>query len=339
MLEQDRKVLIVVPNVGLVNQMYSDFEDYSSNSEWNVSEYCHKVTAGKDKLSDKRVVISTWQSIYKLATDYFEQHDAVIVDEVHTAKAQCLTGILDKCINADYRLGLTGTLDGESVNEMTIQGLFGPAKKYITTKQLMDKGQVAKLEIQAHQLIYNDTEKKFCSNKSYKEEIDFILGHEMRNQYLKELVQSQTQPTLVLFNRIEHGYQLRELIEQDTGVPVFYIDGSTSGDMRENIRNMMEEHDNCILISSYGTSSTGMSIKNIHNIVFAAPYKSKIKVLQSIGRGLRMRSDKSSIVLFDIFDNLVWKKRQNYSLLHFLERYKIYMKEQFCVGQFNLELD
>ena len=138
------KTLIIVPTTSLVSQLFSDFQEYG----WDSAKFCHQVYAGQDKVSDKQVVISTWQSIYKLHKKTFEPYKLVIGDEAHGFKSKSLTTLMTKCVNAEYRIGTTGTLDGTQTHKLVLEGLFGKVYKVTTTKKLMDRKELSSLHVE-----------------------------------------------------------------------------------------------------------------------------------------------------------------------------------------------
>ena len=318
------KTLILVPTTSLVEQMYSDFIDYG----WE-DKYLHRVYAGHDKGSKKPVVISTWQSIYKLHRPYFAQYGCIIGDEAHLFKAKSLTDIMAKSGDVKYRFGLTGTLDGTQTHRLVLEGLFGQVKKIISTKELIDRGTLAKLEIDCIVLKHTEEEAQRVRYYTYAEEINYLVSHPKRNKFIEKLCKSITGNTLLLFQLVEkHGSLLyNELKKLDR--KVFFVYGGTTTDTREKIRAITELEKDAIIVASYGTFSTGINIRNIHNIVFASPSKSRVRVLQSIGRGLRQTDDKSRIKLFDVSDNVSYKSRPNFTYRHFTQRLNIYKEEQF----------
>lgn len=353
-IPKDKKTLIIVPTIGLVTQMKEDFKEYSYKNGWDADEEMHLIHGGQDKHTEKGVVVSTWQSIYKMGPKYFKQFGAIIGDECHLFKAKSLTTIMDKLFDCPYRIGLTGTLGSKTVHKLVLEGLFGRSKKYISTKQLMDRKEVADLTIKPIVLKYPDDDKKGLRNfktkidgewitkkATYQEELKFILEHKKRNKFIVNLTHSLSENTLILFSRNDHGKLLRESIAEKlegTGRKIYFVNGGTSKDDREKVRLIVEKEKNCVIIASYGVFSTGISIKNIHNVIFAAPSKSEFRVLQSIGRGLRVSATKLKVVLWDIVDDLSWKKTQNYALKHFLERMKIYTAEKFKYKMININL-
>ena len=326
-----RRQLILVPTTSLVEQMYSDFQDYSCLNGWKASEHCHRIYGGHEKSNEYDIVISTWQSIYKLPKQFFADFKAIYGDEAHLFKAKSLTSILNKCTTTPYRVGTTGTLDGTHTHKLVLEGLFGPVYKVTTTKKLINDKTLADLEIFNIILEYSDEIKKAQKGKSYQDEMDFLVQHEARNKFIRNLAITQTSNTLVLFQYVEkHGKVLKDMItEKAVNRKVFFVYGGTDTEQREDIRRITETETDAIIVASYGTFSTGINIKNLHNIIFASPSKSRVRNLQSIGRGLRTSESKTSCKLYDIADDLTWKSKKNYTLLHMIERIKIYNDEHF----------
>ena len=329
-IQEDEKILIVVPTTGLVSQMYNDFRDYAGK-EWKVEKNCHTIFSGQDKTTPKQVVISTWQSIYKMPPEYFEQYKMVVGDECHLFKAKSLTSLMSKMVNAEFRIGTTGTLDGTQVHKLVIEGLFGRVQKVTTTKNLMEKEVLSNLSIDCLVLEYKPEEIEEIKRAKYIDELKWIVGHEGRNKFISKLAKSVKGNTLILFNYVDlHGKPLYNLIsEMCPDKKVFMIYGGTDVEQREEIRQIVDKEKDAILVASYGTCSTGINIKNIHNIIFTSPSKSVIRVLQSIGRGLRRSDSKDSMKLYDLADNLSHKKYRNHTMRHLDARIKIYTKEHF----------
>jgi len=318
------KTLILVPTTSLVEQMYSDFIDYG----WE-DKNIHRVYAGLDKGSKKPVVISTWQSIYKLHRPYFAQYGCIIGDEAHLFKAKSLTDIMAKSGEVRYRFGLTGTLDGTQTHRLVLEGLFGQVKKIISTKELIDRGTLAELEIDCIVLKHTEEEAKRVRYYTYAEEINYLVSHPKRNKFIEKLCANIKGNTLLLFQLVEkHGVLLYNEIKT-LDRKVFFVYGGTTTDTREKIRAITEKEKDAIIVASYGTFSTGINIRAINNIVFASPSKSRIRVLQSIGRGLRQNDDKSKVKLFDVSDNISYKSRPNFTYRHFTQRLNIYKEEKF----------
>ena len=322
------RVLIVVPTTSLVEQMQKDFVDYGLNEK-----AVHKIYSGKDKDNiESSIVISTWQSIYKLPQEWFNQFGMVIGDECHGFKSKSLTDIMNKCTEAKYRIGTTGTLDNAQVHHLVLQGLFGKIHRVTTTKALQDNNTLAKLDINIIILKYNEEIRKSLGKVTYQDEIDWIVKNKSRNTFIRNLALDASGNTLVLFNFVEkHGKPLFDMINDkaEENRKIFYVSGEVETSDREAIREITEKQKNAIIVASLGTFSTGINIKNLHNIIFASPSKSQIKVLQSIGRGLRKADDGRITRLYDIADDLQTKSRKNYAILHSEERIKIYNKEKF----------
>ena len=318
------KILILVPTTSLVEQMYSDFVDYGF-----LESYMQKIYSGYDKNVTNRVVISTWQSIYKFPKSYFNQFGMVVGDEAHLFKSKSLTTIMSKMHNTKYRFGLTGTLDGMQTHRLVLEGLFGTLNKVITTKELIDKKTLADFKIKALVLSYPEHECKLVKGMKYQEEMEFIVTHPKRNEFIRDLTLNLKGNTLVLFQFVEkHGKVVAPMLEKE-GKTIHFVHGGVSADEREAIRHHTEATDNNIILASYGTFSTGINIKKLDNIIFASPSKGKIRNLQSIGRGLRKGNNKVSCNLFDIGDDISWKSKKNYTLGHMVERVKIYNEENF----------
>ena len=325
LLLKGKKILILVPTTSLVEQMYSDFIDYG----WD-DKYLHRIYQGHEKDTDKPVIISTWQSLYKLDKKYFENFGCVVGDEAHLFKSKSLTTIMTKLINCKYRFGMTGTLDGTQTHRLVLEGLFGKVKKVTTTKELIDKDTLASLKIKCIVLKHKEEDCKAVKDLKYSEEIQYIVSHKTRNDFISRLCDNLSGNTLCLYQLVEkHGLVLYNLMK-DFNRKVFFIHGGVDTEDREKIRAITEKETNAIIIASYGTFSTGINIRNLHNVVFASPSKSRIRVLQSIGRGLR-KSDRGDIhtTLLDIADDFSYKDRKNFTLNHFLERINIYNEEQF----------
>jgi len=338
-----KKVLIIVPTTSLVQQMYADFEDYSTYDEsWDVENMCHRIYQGKPKMNmSQRVFISTWQSIYKLPGVWFEQFGTVFGDEVHNFKSKSLTGIMNKSREAEYRFGTTGTLDGTKTHKLVLEGLFGRIYNVTTTKKLQDDNTLAPLDIKVLLLKYPEEVRKAWGKKEYHQEIDYIVKCEARNRLITNLSLDQNGNTLVLFQFVDkHGKVLYDQIKNKAHSKrkVFFVSGETDTNDREQIRKIVETQKNAIIVASLGTFSTGINIRNLHNIIFASPSKSQIKVQQSIGRGLRNSDNGATTVLYDIADDLHWKSKKNYTLLHSAERIKIYARESFNYKIYEVEL-
>ena len=322
-MNKNQKILVVVPTTSLVSQMYGDFRDYGLD----VDSCCHQIYSGREKTNEHPVTITTWQSVYKLDRAFFEDYNVVIGDEAHLFKSKSLISIMSKLHHAKYRFGFTGTLDGTQTHKWVLEGLFGPSYKVTQTAELMKQGHLSQLDIQC--LVLKHPPQKF---ETYEDEIKYLISHDQRNKFITNLTLDLKGNTLVLFSRVEaHGAILHEMIntnKQDNR-KVFFVHGGVDAEERELVREITERENNAIIVASYGTFSTGINIKNLHNVIFASPSKSRIRNLQSIGRVLRKGKNKTKAVLYDISDDCTSNSRKNYTLNHFIERIRIYNEEQF----------
>ena len=321
--DKREKILLVVPTTSLVEQMYKDFQDYG----WDAESYCHRIYSGKEKTNESPVTITTWQSVFRLDRKFFVDYDVVIGDEAHLFKSKSLVSIMTKLEHAKYRFGFTGTLDGTQTHKWVLEGLFGPSYKVTKTDELMKQGHLSQLDIQC--LVLKHPAQKF---ETYEDELQYLISHEQRNRFITNLTLDLKGNSLVLYSRVEtHGAILYDQINNNkTGDrKVFFVHGGVDAEERELIREITEQEKNAIIVASYGTFSTGINIKNLHNIIFASPSKSRIRNLQSIGRVLRKGANKVKAILYDIADDCSYRSRKNYTLNHLIERIKIYNEENF----------
>jgi superfamily II DNA or RNA helicase len=337
------RALIVVPTTSLVEQMKKDFADYSSHdSAFDADTVCHQIYSGKEKHNfEADVVITTWQSAIQCGKGWFTQFGMVIGDEAHLFKAKSLNTIMGNLINARYRIGTTGTLDGSQCNELVLIGNFGPIHKVITTKNLIDNDTLADLNIQCIVLKHDDVLRKAVAKMDYHSEIATIVEHPNRNQFISKLALTQKGNTLVIFNLVKkHGVPLYDMIKEmaPEGKKIFYVSGEINAAERETIREITESEDGAVIVASAGTFSTGINIKNLHNVIFAAPTKSQIRVLQTIGRGLRKSDNGQGTTIYDISDNFSWRKRKNYTMKHAQERIEIYTRENFKYRVYEIDM-
>jgi len=343
LLMMKKQIILVVPNVSLVEQMYKDFEEYGFK---DIDKYVQRIHGGhKSKTLDKQLVISTWQSIYKNPISYFDKVDAFIGDEVHSAKSLQVSTMLTKMNNLNYSMGLTGTLPAPK-NQKYVGykgpiGQIGQPVKFITTQELQERGQLSKINVNVINLIYKN--KKFretIANCTFAEEVDLIYYHKERNKLLLKKYIDKKNNTLVFFTRIEHGKELFEIARNlYPNKKILYVDGEVNVKRREEIRVIMEANNDCIGVVSYNTFGTGINIKNIHRIISTANYKSEIKVLQAIGRGLRKHKSKDELVIYDIVDNCKFNNKSNFLLKHFKNRKEYYERESWDYKITNIEIE
>lgn len=339
------KTLIVVPTVSLVHQLAGDFKDYGfeagsgGDPDEASSSGIHKIFSGQDREAEAQVTITTWQSIYKQPKEWFSKFEVVIGDECHLFKAKSLATIMTNLTKTQYRFGLTGTLDGTQTHKLVLEGLFGPVHRVVTTSELMEQKHVSDLKIKCIVLNYSDEDRKMVKEFSYQDEMEFLVMNTARNRFIKNLAISLEGNTLILFQFVEkHGKILYDMLK-DEDRKVFFVHGGVDGEEREEIRHIVSSESDAIIVASYGTFSTGINIPSISNLVFASPSKSRIRNLQSIGRGLRKADGKDVATLYDLADDLSWKSKRNHTLNHFAERVKIYNEEQFEYKLYNVKLN
>jgi superfamily II DNA or RNA helicase len=334
-----KRCLVIVPTTSLVSQMNSDFMDYSKGQ----FDYTLQIMAGQEKTSDTaKVFISTWQSIYKMPKSYFDQFDVVIGDEAHLFKANSLTKIMEKLPDCKYRFGFTGTLDESLTNKLVLEGLFGPVMRVIQTKDLIENKTLADFRIKCLVLKYSPQTCKELHNAKYQDEMAYLVGNEKRNNFIKNLALTRKGNTLILFQMVDkHGRILYNMIKEEAnkGRHIFFVHGGVDATEREEVRRITEKESDAIIIASYGTFSTGVNIKNLHNIIFASPSKSRVRNLQSIGRGLRKGDAKDKATLYDIADDFCHKSSCNHTLKHFAVRIKMYNEEEFDYKLYNIQLE
>ena len=334
-----KKVLLIVPTVTLVSQMYGDFGDYSLNDDsFDVESNCHMISAGKEKESKKPVIISTWQSLHTIKDpEFFMQFDCVLCDEVQTATSTSITNIVNKCINAKIKAGFSGTVQKTKTHLTTLKGLFGDVIKVTSTKDLMEKDILTNLDIKSVVLKH----KADIPKLEYKDELSYLCGHQGRNKFICKLACQQEGNTLILFQLVEkHGKPLLKMMqEMYPEKDIFFINGSVKASDREDVRKKVENCDSAIILASYQTFQAGVNIKKLHNVIFASPSKSEVRVFQSIGRALRKHKTKDVAKLFDIADDLRGNKKQlNHTLRHFKDRIEMYYREGFKVKYLELDL-
>ena len=317
------KILLVVPTTSLVEQMYKDFIEYG----WDVKNHCHRIYSGREVTNTNEVTITTWQSVFRMEKSFFKDYDVIIGDEAHLFKSKSLVNIMTKLEHAKYRFGFTGTLDGTQTHKWVLEGLFGPSYKVTKTEELMKQGHLSQLDIQC--LVLKHPPKKF---ETYEDELQYLITHEQRNKFITNLALDLKGNTLILYSRVEtHGAIIYDKINKikHTNRKVFFVHGGVDAEQRESIREITENERNAIIVASYGTFSTGINIKRLHNVIFASPSKSRVRNLQSIGRVLRKGKGKVKATLYDIGDDCTYNSRKNYTLNHLIERIKIYNEENF----------
>lgn len=336
------KILIICPTTSLVEQLHSDTLDYFPY--WEHKDNIFKIYSGAKNLKDIsecNVIISTWQSLYDNPESWFRDIEVVIGDETHLYSAKEVSKLFDKCVNAENRYGFTGTLSGEKLHQLQVEGIFGKAYSLTTTSKLIEKSQLSSFNISALILEYSEESKKKSKGFSWEDEVSFLISHEKRNNFISKLASTLKGNTLVLFSRVEsHGKILFDKISELTDRPVHFIYGGTETQIREDIRKSIDNIDNGIIVASSQIFSTGINIPSLKNIIFTHPSKSRIRTLQSIGRVLRLSKSKTGdSCLYDIVDNLCHKNHKNFAYKHFLERMKIYTSEKFEYKIIDIKLE
>lgn len=310
------KILITVPSTNLVIQLKDEFENYSGGH----MDLDTLICASKDESNKKRCLISTWQGVYKNSKSFFKPFGAYMCDEAHEATAKSLSGIITKMSHAQIRIGLTGSIKDAKLHELELMGRFGRAFVAATTHELQQGEDLSNIRIKVLKLVYAKRRKM-----TYQEEISFLVSSPERNKIIVESALSQNENTLILFNFIEkHGKVLQKMLK-GRGKRVFYFDGNTLGEERDRIKNLVENERGCILLAPFKCAATGMNIKNLHNVIFAHPFKAKIRLIQSIGRVLRLHKTKEYATLIDIADDM----GNNITLKHFNERQALYQNQKF----------
>jgi len=343
------KTIIIVPSLGLIKQMASDFISYG------YTDPIHLSTDGLNKsLVKEKVTLTTWQSLENgkstIPDEWYTQFDVAIGDEAHGAKAPTLISIFSKMNKVKYRFGTTGTLDDIEINKATIEGIFGAPFQSTTTRELIDNGYATEFKVKCIVLRYPDSvisdfhkmkydaKKSAMVGKTYPEEIDFLTMYKKRTKFIVNLALSLKGNKLIFFKNRDQGKEIYDELKLKTNHPVFYIDGTIPVKIREEIRTAIEEYENAIIVASLGTTSTGISINKMHHMIAASPSKSKIKVLQSIGRMLRLHETKKVAYLYDIVDDLSKGTSRNFTLTHFIKRCIIYSKEKFPFKIYKLSI-
>ena len=336
----DKNILIVVPTISLVEQLFGDFEDYVAD-DFIVSDHVSKKYSGVkdgDKQCGKRVTISTFQSLVRVpASDpLFTDAGALIVDECHLAENKSITSIIDKLPDVPFRIGMSGTIKDAKMNELSLKGLFGPIYQTQTTRNLIDKGVLTDVLVKVSVIEYSEADSKlfYQEIKDFQAEMQWISKHSGRNNKIVDIAMQQTNNTLILFNYVEHGKKLFDIAtERNSGSEhskhVFLITGITPPEERERVRNFTENNKDVLILATSSLFSTGVNIRSLGVLIFAHSFKAKIRNLQSIGRSLRLHNDKEKAIIIDISDKVAYKKHINTSYRHMEERIKLYQDEGF----------
>jgi superfamily II DNA or RNA helicase len=316
------KCLIVVPGLSLVNQLQGDFGDYGVT-------FTYSGWTGGTKPQDTQVVICNSENLLAQFTDnpWILSVNLLITDECHKISADNQISKIINKIHTPNKFGFTGTLSDKLIDQWKTIGTFGSVIYEKKSKELRDEGYISDVEITALQLNHSKTTKL-----NYKDELEYLYKHEKRNQIISKLSESISGNVLVMVNHLDHGDILLSLMHTRSTKKVFFVKGEMEVEERKKIIDMMEEDDNIICIAMASIFSTGINIKNLPNIIFAGLGKSFIRVVQSIGRGLRLHDNKTKLRIIDVSDNL------KYSQSHALHRQTIYDQEQIVFKNKIIEL-
>jgi superfamily II DNA or RNA helicase len=362
--EKDAKFLIIVPSITLVTQFYDNIIEYNYGIN-NLLEMREKNTTKlssghepcvvrvEEVMSDRprkfsgtenpNVYIGTYQSLEKWPKEFFQKFHTVATDEAHGAKAKTITKILEYTFGHAYcRFGVSGTFPLEETCEiLTIQSVLGPKITEVSADELKKKGIITPMDIRVVVMNHNHIEfnerlklvrKSGDGKAAFDFEKNFIHQSDKRLNFITNLVKKCTNNTLLLFHTIENGQRIFDKLKGEIDdKEFFYIDGEVSGRKREEIKKQMEVTDGKVkvLVASFGTLSTGVSINAIFNVIFADSFKSEQIIIQSIGRGLRLHSDKDKVNIFDLVDIFDPNDMNNTLFRHYKEREGFYIKRKY----------
>ena len=331
-----RRLLLIVPSTMLVEQMYTDFKDYG----WkDIDLEVEMLYSGKKPTFKAPVLISTWQSLDKQDKSFFEKYDGVIVDEAHQAKASVLSRIVKCAFNAEYKIGTTGTLPAELSDQLLINGVLGNVVFELKSRELIDRGFLSKMTIATIYLRYPTDFIKENKDRNYPEEVKMVEEYDNRNKVLNFVIDHTpaTNNMLILVTHRQHLDSIKEYLQKSyPNRKVSIINGSIKAKEREDIRTGIENEDGTLLVATYKTMSTGVNIPKLHAVMLYSNSKSRIQVLQSIGRGLRKHNMKNKVIIYDIVDDLSYqtrtgKTKKNYCMQHYDERYAFYKEQEFPI--------
>ena len=311
------KCLMLVPDLGLVEQTYDEF--INCGVTYKLTKWTGKQ---KPDLTSNVIIanIGIIQSRFE-DNDWLKYIDLLIVDEAHKISAGNKISKIVHKIKTQNKFGFTGTLPEDQLNTWSIIGKLGPVIYEKSSYELRLEDYLANVNVKILELNYTQ-QINYKTHNRYREELDFVYENEDRNNFLTKLCEKLPNNILLLVNHIKHGEVLEEFLKKAKSKQVYFIRGEVAVEERERIKKIMEEHDNVVCIAISAIFSTGINIKNLHNIIFAAGGKSFIRTVQSIGRGLRKHDTKDKLIIMDICDNLPYGRR------HCEKRKAIYDKEK-----------
>ena len=346
-----RKFLMIVPSTNLVIQGTEDFEDYGIDQ---IGSKIQQIGGGSKMREGCDVVIGTFQSLVKKDREYFEEFDAVFIDEAHHTNSTSIKKIMSNCMHTGWRFGLTGTLTKRgSADHLTIQQYLGPVLVEISPDFLFRNNYATPVAIKIVILDWLSAEykdkmaelksssEKMEGNDLYNLERKLVISNKARLNYIVDFINKTSKNSLVLFQSVkdEYGRNIWNGIrETNSSKEAFYVDGDTNEQLREEYKSRMETGENKVLIATYGTFSTGISINNLHNIFLVESYKSEVLIKQSLGRGMRKMEGKEKVNIIDFVDDFSTVGYKNYLMKHSEARIAIYKNENFDYKIFRITL-
>ena len=346
-----RKFLMIVPSTNLVIQGTEDFEDYGIDQ---IGSKIQQIGGGSKMREGCDVVIGTFQSLVKKDREYFEEFDAVFIDEAHHTNSTSIKKIMSNCMHTGWRFGLTGTLTKRgSADHLTIQQYLGPVLVEISPDFLFRNNYATPVAIKIVILDWLSSEykdklaelksssEKMEGNDLYNLERKLVISNKARLNYIVDFINKTSKNSLVLFQSVkdEYGRNIWNGIrETNSTKEAFYVDGDTNEQLREEYKSRMETGENKVLIATYGTFSTGISINNLHNIFLVESYKSEVLIKQSLGRGMRKMEGKEKVNIIDFVDDFSTVGYKNYLMKHSEARIAIYKNENFDYKIFRITL-
>lgn len=346
-----RKFLMIVPSTNLVIQGTEDFEDYGIDQ---IGSKIQQIGGGSKMREGCDVVIGTFQSLVKKDKEYFEEFDAVFIDEAHHTNSTSIKKIMSNCMHTGWRFGLTGTLTKRgSADHLTIQQYLGPVLVEISPDFLFRNNYATPVAIKVVILDWLSPEykdklaelksssEKMEGNDLYNLERKLVISNKARLNYIVDFINKTSKNSLVLFQSVkdEYGRNIWNGIRETNATKeAFYVDGDTNEQLREEYKSRMETGENKVLIATYGTFSTGISINNLHNIFLVESYKSEVLIKQSLGRGMRKMEGKEKVNIIDFVDDFSTAGYKNYLMKHSEARIAIYRNENFDYKIFRITL-
>jgi superfamily II DNA or RNA helicase len=344
----DKKILIIVPRIQLVEQLFLNFKEYDVNCKESISENVKMIYSEYDKiiLEHHKIVISTWQSLNNFKDDkFFKKVKYILTDEVHNSEdiekqsltTKCLIKIVRSCTNAKYRIGLTGTLSSENeedemLKRKSVEGLYGKAIQLTTSKHLQDKKYTPRVKIKG--IIFDYGMVKSSKISTYTKELQYYRKTDGKIDFVINKLKKTEKNIIILFKTLPYGKRIfKALKKKFKNKRVWYIDGQIDIKDRLKAQEEMDKSDNNIIIGTFATFGEGISINNVFYLFMIEDIKSRQKVIQAIGRGMRLYKDKDEIIVYDMIDKIekVNKKSKTTGIAyrHMLDRQKYYKEHHY----------